>query len=72
MLREEFIRADPEHLGQHEKLQIGYTSVLILQSGYRFAAGVPAQQLELCGELILRPGLQGTELSHTGANHIQF
>jgi hypothetical protein len=61
-----------ENAGDDEQFQIGNAALLVFQNRHRFAAGVPAEQLEFDGQIILRPALAEAEFPHLGADDVQL
>lgn len=61
-----------ENTGDDEQFQVGNAALLVLKDRHRFSAGVPAEQLEFDGQIILRPALALAELSHLGADDVQL
>jgi len=57
---------------KNEQFEIGDTPLLIFKARDRFPTGVPSEQLEFDGKLVLGPSLQLAKLSHLGADNIQL
>ena len=70
--REQIIGFDPQHLGNHEKLQIRDPAALFFEPGDGFAAGVPPEQLQFHRKAILGPAFAQTQRADLRANDIQM
>ena len=60
-----------QNSSKHEKLQVWNSTALVLQTGDRFAACVPPEELQFDRKVRLRPPLAQTPLAHLRADHVQ-
>ena len=65
------VHFNAQNSGKHEKLQVRNSTALVLQTGDRFAAGVPPEELQFDRKVRLRPSLAQTPLAHLRSDHVQ-
>ena len=68
--REQVVSLDAQNLGDNEQFQIRHPPGLVFQPRHRFPAGVPAEELQFQGKLILRPPFVRAQFAHLWADDI--
>lgn len=70
--REQILHSHAENPGQDKQFQIGNAPLLVFQTRHRFPAGIPAEQLQFDGKVILRPSLAQAKFPHLGTDDVQL
>jgi hypothetical protein len=70
--RKQIVHFGTEHAGENKQFEIRHTSLLIFQTCHRLPASVPAKQLQLGGEITLRPSPLLADFPHLRADDVQL
>lgn len=70
--REQVVGTHAQDFGEDKKFQVRNAPLLVFEARHGLAAGVPAAQLQLDGELALRPALLLAKFSHLRADNVQL
>ena len=68
--RKQIVHFRAEHTGEDKQFEIRDAPLLIFQARHRFPAGVPAEQLQLDGKVVLRPPLLAADFPHLGTDDV--
>ena len=72
MFWKQVIHTGAKELGQDQKLTVRHAPALAFQFGERLAADIPAQELQLGGQDLLRPAFAVAQVSDLRPNQIQW
>jgi len=61
-----------EHAGENKQFEVGNTALLVFEARHRLPAGVPSEQLQFDGKLVLRPPLLLAEFPHLRTDDVQL
>ena len=61
-----------ENAGEDKQFEIGNTPLHIFKARHRFPAGIPTEQLQLDGKVVLRPSPLEANFPHLWANDVQL
>ena len=70
--RKQIVHFRAENTGEDKQFKIGNTPLHIFKARHRFPAGVPTEQLQFDGKLILRPPPSLADFSHLRADDVQL
>ena len=70
--RKQIVHFCAKHAGEDEKFEIGNAPLHIFKARHRFPAGVPTEQLQLDGKVVLRPSPLSADFSHLWADDVQL
>ncbi len=70
--RKQIIHFRAEHAGEDKQFEIGNAPLHIFKARHRFPAGVPAEQLQLDGKVILRPSPLSADFPHLWADDVHL
>jgi hypothetical protein len=70
--RKQIVHFRAEHAGEDKQFEIGNAPLHIFKARHRFPAGVPTEQLQLDGKVILRPPPLPTDFPHLWADDVQL
>ena len=69
--RQQIVSPHTEDFGDHVKLQVRNATILVFQSGHRFATGIPPEQLQLHGKAVLCPAFAEAQLADLRTDYVQ-
>jgi len=70
--RKQIIHFRAENAGEDEQFEIGNAPLHIFKARHRFPAGVPTEQLQLDGKVVLRPPPLPSDFPHLWADDVQL
>jgi hypothetical protein len=70
--RKQIVHFRAENAGEDKQFEIGNAPLHIFKARHRFPAGVPAEQLQLDGKVILRPSPLSADFPHLWADDVQL
>jgi len=70
--RKQIVHFRAENAGEDKQFKIGNAPLHIFKTRHRFPAGVPAEQLQLDGKVILRPSPLSADFPHLRADDVQL
>ena len=70
--RKQIVHFRAEHAGEDKQFEIGNAPLHIFKARHRFPAGVPTEQLQLDGKVVLRPPPLPPDFPHLWADDVQL
>lgn len=70
--RKQIVHFRAEHAGEDKQFEIGNAPLHIFKARHRFPAGIPAEQLQLDGKVVLRPPPLPADFPHLWADDVQL
>jgi len=70
--RKQIVHFRAEHAGEDKQFEIGNAPLHIFKTRHRFPAGVPTEQLQLDGKVVLRPPPLEADFPHLWADDVQL
>ena len=70
--RKQIVHFRAENAGENKQFEVRNAPLLIFKARHRFPAGVPAEQLQLGGKVVLRPSPLPTDFPHLWADDVQL
>ena len=70
--RKQIVHFRAENAGEDKQFEIGNAPLHIFKARHRFPAGVPTEQLQLDGKVVLRPPPLPSDFPHLWADDVQL